>query len=718
MATLSELRNVRLDKIEKLKNLGVNPYPAKATRTHTNKDILENFEKLENTTVTVTGRVFSIRSHGKLSFFDIKDESAKLQLYIKSENLLNPNYLDSELGFEDLGLLDVGDFIEAHGVITKTQRGEVSILVNKFRLLSKSLRPLPDTWDGFKDIEERYRKRYIDFLINEETKKIIDKRWIIEQEIRKFLWNENFVEVETPILQPLYGGTNAKPFVTHFNALDCDFYLRVAPELYLKRLIVGGYERVFEIARNFRNEGIDHSHFPEFTMIEWYEAYADYHRIMDLAEALTKHLVNKINGSTSLQVKEHNIDVGGKWPRVTVDELLEKHLGIKWETASDEEVKKVQNEHKIHVRGKWTKNKALFAIYDHLITPKLVQPTWVIDYPIDVSPLSKTHRSKPGRAERFEGYIGGTEIFDGWTEIISGLEQRDRFEKEQLNMKEGDTEAMPLDEEFLEALEYGCPPLGGIGFGIDRLTMFLTNTWAIKDVVAFPILKPRTQDQLDQLEDKNQNENQEVEEAIDTQEEENGNEITTTIAINILEENMENKNLQRHCIGVGKTLAKFYDYYKSKNINTGGLSRDEWEAVGILHDADWEKTKDTPEKHTLKTLEWLEKYQPKKEFLNVIKSHNSKITKLKGPQTLLEWTLECIDELTGFIVATALVMPSKKLADVTSEAVLKKFKQKDFAKAVDRSQMEQSEERINVPLKDLVEITLEAMQENSDLLGL
>ena len=491
MATLKEYRDIRIKKLNKLKELGVDPYPPNSGRTNLNSEITDNFSGLEGKTVTVAGRIFSIRSHNVLCFIDIKDASGKIQLYLKKDNFKEQDYKKGELKFEDIELLDTGDFIEGTGKVTKTKTGQISVEAEKIRILSKALRPLPDKWEGFKDVEERYRKRYIDFLINDDAKKVIDARWKITKEIRKFLWGKGFEEVETPILQPLYGGTNARPFTTHFNALDCDFYLRVAPELYLKRLIVGGYEKVFEIAKNFRNEGIDHSHFPEFTMLEWYEAYADYNRVMDLAEEMMKYLVKELTGDTKIKVKGQEIDIGKKWKRIPIEDLVKEKLGVEWETVSDEEVKKLGEKYDVKIRGVWDKNKLLFNIYDKEITPQLVDPTWAIDYPMSVSPLAKTHRNKPGRTERFEGYIGGIEIFDGWSEIVSGLEQRERFETEQKNMKEGDTEAMPLDEDFIEALEYGCPPLGGMGFGIDRLVMFLTDTWAIKDVVAFPTLKPR-----------------------------------------------------------------------------------------------------------------------------------------------------------------------------------------------------------------------------------
>lgn len=492
MSSLKELREAKLEKLHRLEELGVDPYPPFNFRFQKIEEININFDSFMGKSVSVAGRVRSLRVHGKVSFVDIEDYSGRIQLIIKLDNLASPDYKNNLLGYTDLGLVDVGDFASVLGTVIKSVSGEKSIEVTELRFLGKSLRPIPNSWEGLKDVEERYRLRYLDFLVNKGSREVLDKRWAIVQEIRIFLWKEGFLEVETPILQPLYGGTNAKPFTTHFNSLDSDFYLRVAPELYLKRLIVGGYEKIFEIARNFRNEGIDHTHFPEFTMLEWYEAYSDYNRVMDLAEALLKHLVQKIHGSLKLNVKGAEVDVSGNWPRFTVDQIMKDYLDIDWTNISEGEVKELQKKFHVAVRGTWSKDKALFAIYDHEITPKLTNPTWVTDYPSGVSPLSRMHRSKSTRAERFEGYIGGVEIFDGWTEIASGLEQRERFEKEQKNMTDGDAEAMMLDEDFIEALEYGCPPLGGIGFGIDRMVMFLTDTWAIKDVLSFPTLRPKS----------------------------------------------------------------------------------------------------------------------------------------------------------------------------------------------------------------------------------
>lgn len=479
MESILNLRKTRLEKLNKIEKLGIKAYPPFFEKQYS----IAQCRKMLDKPVRTAGRLMSLRAHGKLNFADLVDETGKIQLMLRFDDLGKAKY-------DFLSLLDIGDFIGVAGTVVKTKTEELTIKVQNYELLSKSLRPLPSQWYGLKDVEERFRKRYLDLLLNDEVKKVLDIRWQMERKIREFLWQKGFYEVETPILQNLYGGTNAKPFTTHINALDQEMYLRVAPELYLKRLIVGGYEKVFEIARNFRNEGTDHQHQPEFTMLEWYIAYADYHLVMDLAEELTKFLCENILGSLKVAVSGRILDVGKNWPRKSLKEVVKEYLDLNWDKITEERIKKLLEQHNISTAGVWTKNKALFTLFEHLVAPKLTGPIWVIDYPRDVSPLSKEHRQYPqDLVERFEGYIGGEEIFDGWSEITSGLEQRKRFENEQRNLKAGDKESQPLDEDFIEALEYGMPPLGGIGFGIDRLVMLLANTQNIRDVIPFPLLR-------------------------------------------------------------------------------------------------------------------------------------------------------------------------------------------------------------------------------------
>jgi len=480
LSRLERTREERKQKIENLEARGIEPFAPVANPTHSAAEALT----ADDQKVTVAGRVMSWRGHGKIQFADVVDQTGKIQVAFKADVISAEQY-------ELLSFIDTGDFIEAVGETFTTKAGERTVMVHSYTILSKALTPPPAKYQEFADKEERFRKRYLDLMLNPVVKQTLDKRWQIERAVREYMWSQDYFEVETPVLQNLYGGTNAKPFTTHLNALDIEMYLRVAPELYLKRLIVGGYERIFEIARNFRNEGMDQTHQPEFTMVEFYEAYADYNRIMDRTEGMMKYVAEKVNGSLEVQIGDVTVDLSGKWRRITVDKAVQEYLGFDWETISDDEIQNLLAKHKIEVGGEFSRNKALFAIYDKLVTGNFINPTWVTDYPREVSPLSRQHRTKSGRVERFEGYVGGKEIFDGWSEIVTPLEQRRRFEQEQRNMRAGDAEAQPLDEEFLEALSYGCPPLGGIGFGVDRLVMFLTNTWAIREVIAFPLMRPK-----------------------------------------------------------------------------------------------------------------------------------------------------------------------------------------------------------------------------------
>jgi len=482
MSRLSITIDAKKEKRSQLEALSIVAHPHTFDKTHTIAQVRES----EGQSVTTAGRIVSLRPHGKLIFLDIQDTGAKIQVMLRKDAI-------GEKLFSAFSFIDTGDFLGVSGSVATSKTGELTIIADSATFLGKSLRPLPTEWNASDDKEFRFRKRYLDLLINPEARRVLDARWQIVKEVRRFLQDQqHFVEVETPVLQSLYGGTNARPFTTHMRALDQDYYLRVAPELYLKRLIVGGYEKVFEIARNFRNEGIDQTHQPEFTMIEWYEAYADYHKMMDVAEALLKHLVKSLYGKTTLFVKDLEVDLSDTWPRITMIDALAEYVQLDVSNATEDQLKKLLNEHGIEIKTEFTKGGAIFALFDELVTPHLLNPTWIIDYPKEVSPLAKEHRSNAEFVERFECYIGGKELMDGWSEITDPLDQRSRFENEQRHMRSGDEEAHPLDEEFLEAMEYGMPPLGGIGMGIDRLVMFLTNTWSIREVIAFPTLRPKS----------------------------------------------------------------------------------------------------------------------------------------------------------------------------------------------------------------------------------
>lgn len=483
---LENLRQIRLEKLKKLRDLGVDPYPAtwKFGDWQKRSSILEVRDKKQGAAVITAGRLMGLRSHGKLTFADLRDETGQIQLAFKQ------NLLPATCNL--LPLLDIGDFLGAAGKLFTTAAGELTIEVSDFQILAKSLRSLPSEFFGLEDTETRYRQRYLDLLLNPEVKKRFKIRSQLTKEIRNFLNNCGFLEMETPTLQPLYGGANAQPFTTHHNALDAKFYLRIADELYLKRLVVGGFEKVYEICKDFRNEGLDQTHNPEFTMIEIYQAFTNYQQIMDLTEELFKYLAATLFREPTLQVLDKKIDIGKKWPRVTLKEIIQQRLNLNVEKASDEELFSFCEKNNLEILKGANRGLLIFNIFEHLVTDQLIEPTWVIDYPVEVSPLAKSHPQKKGLVERFEGYVGGKEICDGWSEINDPLEQGKRFRADQKLARRKDEKpaAHPLDEDFIKAMEYGMPPLGGIGIGIDRLTMFFTNTWSIKEVILFPTLRP------------------------------------------------------------------------------------------------------------------------------------------------------------------------------------------------------------------------------------
>lgn len=480
----------KLRKLENLRQKGINPYPYAYDQTHHAAEILKKHDKLKKeqksaSRVSVAGRIMTMRKMGKASFMHIRDSTGSIQLYLRQDDLGKD--------YELLKDLDIGDIAGAKGTVFRTKMGEISVHVKELAVLSKSVRPLPEKYHGIQDRELRYRKRYLDLIMNPEEKERFIMRTKIIGLVREFLNSQDFIEVETPVLQLIYGGTNAKPFTTHINAYNMQMYLRVAPELYLKRLIIGGYEKVYEIARNFRNEGVDQTHNPEFTMIEWYEAYADYNTMMDRTEGMYKFIAKKLFGSEKIKVHDKTIDLSKKWPRMPMMKAIKKYAGIDVEKLDDSQLQKEIRKNDIQTRGRASRGQMIFELFEKLVTEKLENPVWIIDYPKEVSPLSKAHRKNPDFVERFECYIGGKEIGDGWTEIIDPVDQRNRFESEQKAMREGNEEAHPMDEDFIQALEYGMPPTGGIGVGIDRLVMLFTNHWSIRDVMFFPIMKPEKQ---------------------------------------------------------------------------------------------------------------------------------------------------------------------------------------------------------------------------------
>uniref|UniRef100_A0A7C4TCW1 Lysine--tRNA ligase n=1 Tax=candidate division WOR-3 bacterium TaxID=2052148 RepID=A0A7C4TCW1_UNCW3 len=469
----------RLNKLNKLKDSQINPYPYRFDRTHTFAEIKARFEELFNSQrkVKTAGRIIAIRGHGKTIFATLNDEGEKIQIYLRRDDLGDEFSL-----FENF---DIGDFIGVEGKVFKTKTEEITILVEKFVLLAKSLRPLPEKWHGLKDIEIRYRKRYLDLIANMEVREVFRKRAKVISLLRNFFDSHGFLEVETPILQPIYGGAAAKPFKTFYNALDQEMYLRIADELYLKRLIVGGYEKVWEFCKDFRNEGLDRFHNPEFTMIEAYQAYTDYFGIMELVEELLEFLVKNLHNDNHLIFQDKKVEIAKPFKRIKYTEALSEKLGEDILNLPEEKINKICLDYGIKSEDQPVGFK-IDKLFSELIQKSLIEPTFVVDYPKVISPLAKEHRANPQLVERFELIIFGLEVANAFTELNDPIEQRRRFEEQIARKEEGIGE---IDEDFIEALEYGMPPTGGLGIGVDRLCMILLNQPSIRDIILFPQLR-------------------------------------------------------------------------------------------------------------------------------------------------------------------------------------------------------------------------------------
>ena len=487
--SLKQIINFRKEKLKDLQKKGVNPYPSNFTPTHFSESIKINFEKLQGEDVIVAGRIMAVRRMGKASFFRIIDNKGAIQVFIKKDDI-------GENLYENFKLFDIGDFVGVGGQVFKTKTGEISIRTSELTLLAKSIRPLPIVkekdgikYDSFSDKEQRYRNRHLDLLLNKKVKNTFIQRTKIIRCIRTFLDEHKFLEVETPVLQPIYGGANARPFITHHNTLDQKLYMRIADELYLKRLIIGGLDRVYEIGKDFRNEGMDRNHNPEFTMLEFYWAYADYEDCMKLVENLIRNVAKKID---ALEVSFNNIDINLSKPfkKKTFSELLSNKLGVNVNDLSESKLKQICKEKEIQVKPDANIGQILDALMGELVEPTLTEPTFVIDYPKVISPLAKMHRSgDPKLVERFELFIGGDEFANSFSELNDPIDQRKRLEEQASFKKLGDEEAQNLDENFIQAMECGMPPTGGVGIGIDRLVMLLTESSSIKDVILFPALR-------------------------------------------------------------------------------------------------------------------------------------------------------------------------------------------------------------------------------------
>ncbi|MCL6450850.1 MAG: lysine--tRNA ligase [Acetobacteraceae bacterium] len=481
----SGLVAARLEKLRRLRSLGIEPYGGRFPRSHHAAEVVSGFAALQGREVAVAGRLVGLRGHGKATFFDLRDQSGKVQVYARQD----------VLGADEYGLvslLDLGDIVGVRGTVFRTLQGEVTVQAGRVTLLAKALRPLPEKWHGLKDVDLRYRQRYLDLLVNPEVRETFLLRSRVVRGIRRYLDERGFVEVETPTMTPLAGGAAARPFVTHHHALDLELYLRIATELYLKRLVVGGLERVYEVGRVFRNEGLSTRHNPEFTMLEVYQAYADYEDMMKLTEGLVSSLAHEVLGTMKIRYQGREVDLTPPWARKSLSQEVLEQAGVRWSDFPDDaSAARVAERLGLRLDRPPTRARVMDKIIEEFVEPRQVSPVFLVDYPVEISPLARRKAGDPHLTCRFEAFVAGREIANAFSELNDPLDQRERLERQAQERARGDEEAHVLDEDFLLALEHGMPPTGGLGIGVDRLVMLLADAPSIRDVILFPLLKPR-----------------------------------------------------------------------------------------------------------------------------------------------------------------------------------------------------------------------------------
>ena len=683
---LGQLLKIRREKLSALQEAGKDPF--QITRydvTHHSEEIREQFESLENAHVSIAGRLMSKRIMGKASFCNVQDLEGTMQCYIARDSI-------GEESYADFKKYDIGDLVGIEGFVFKTKTGEISVHAEKVTLLSKSLQILPEKWHGLTNTDIRYRQRYTDLIMNEDVRKTFVARSRIISSIRRYLDEKGFLEVETPMLVSNAGGAAARPFETHYNALNEDVKLRISLELYLKRLIVGGMERVYEIGRVFRNEGLDTRHNPEFTLMELYQAYTDYNGMMDLTEDMFRHVAQEVCGTTTVPYGEEMIDLGKPFERITMVEAVKKYTGIDFDEVADTEAaKKLADEKGVHYEDRHVKGDILNLFFEEFVEEHLIQPTFVMDHPVEVSPLTKRKPDKPDYVERFELFIMAREMCNAYSELNDPIDQRERFKAQEAALAAGDEEANTTDDDFLNALEIGMPPTGGIGYGIDRLVMLLTNQPAIRDVLLFPTMKTLGGKSADPakagkgeagLSSKQSN-------------------ISREQALELLKKyNKEPFHIQ-HALtveGVMRWYAKELGY---------GAEEEYWGITGLLHDIDFELY---PEEHCKKAPELLREAGVGEDMIYAVCSHGYGICSEEEPKLEMEKVLFASDELTGLIWSCALMRPSKSTMDMEVKSLKKKFKDKKFAAGCSRDIISKGAEMLGWELDDLFDKTIRAMR--------
>ena len=683
---INQLLKVRRQKLAALQEAGKDPFQiTKYEVTHHSQEIKDGFETLEGKQVSVAGRVMSKRVMGKASFCNVQDLQGDIQVYVARDSI-------GEEPYADFKKYDVGDIVGIEGEVFKTKTGEISVHAGKVTLLSKSLQILPEKYHGLVNTDIRYRQRYTDLIMNVEVKKTFVMRSQIISSIRRYLDGQGFLEVETPMLVSNAGGAAARPFETHYNALDEDVKLRISLELYLKRLIVGGMERVYEIGRVFRNEGLDARHNPEFTLMELYQAYTDYNGMMDLTENMFRHVAQEVCGTTLIPYQGVEIDLGKPFERITMVEAVKKYTGIDFDQVADTEAaKKLADEKGVHYEERHTKGDIINLFFEEFVEEHLVQPTFVMDHPVEISPLTKRKPDKPEYVERFELFITAREMCNAYSELNDPIDQRERFKAQEAALAAGDEEANTTDEDFMNALEIGMPPTGGIGYGIDRLVMLLTDSPAIRDVLLFPTMKSLDKKPSDHAKAGKKEAGQPAKKSSVTREQ----------AWELLQKyNKESFHLQ-HALtveGVMRWYAKELGYTEEEEF---------WGITGLLHDIDFELY---PEEHCKKAPELLREAGVSEDMIYAVCSHGYGICSEEEPKLQMEKVLFAADELTGLIWSCALMRPSRSVMDMEVKSLKKKFKDKKFAAGCSREIITQGAEMLGWELDELFEKTIQAMR--------
>jgi lysyl-tRNA synthetase class 2 len=678
----------RREKLQRLRTQQ-NAYPARTARTHTIAETQAQFGVLEvaKTVVTLAGRVRQIRTHGGAIFLDLEDGTGRLQLYASREDLGEPFATLQEF-------TDLGDIVEASGRVFSTQRGERTLRLTNFRLLVKTLHPLPSEWHGLKEVEQRYRHRELDLLANSDVRRVFEQRSVIVDLLRQELHAAKFMEVDTPILQPIAGGATARPFITHHNALNTDLFLRVAPELYLKRLVVGGFERVFEMARCFRNEGMDRSHNPEFTQIEGYWAYQDYTGLMDFLEGMLSRVVTRCFSDGMHPFEDKIIQWTAPFPRVRFRDAFLKATGIDLSKKPDEKkLLAVFKQMKLPVPAEPTWPHLVDELFKETVRPTMIQPTFLIDHPVELSPLAKRREDDPNFVERFQLIVAGQELVNAFSELNDPEDQAARFAEQEKLREAGDTEAQRTDQDFLRALEYGLPPTAGFGLGIERFVALLVNAHTIKEVIFFPTLRPEQSAQTRTATSLTPN----VREVP----------LTRAKAWDIVQEFIQQPNLRKHLLAVEASMRGYAEKFHE--------DPEEWGIVGLLHDFDYEKHP-TADLHPSAGEPILAERGVAERIRRAILAHAPHTGVV--PETPMEKAIFAVDELSGFIVACALMTPSKKIEDLSLESIKKKLRSKNFAAKVSREEITQGWQLLGVSEDEHITTVLKALQAAHEELGL